>query len=113
VNRDGAHTGASEYAASKRIPCVASRSMVGVRATGSPYAPTYGEASSLMTHRTFGRGGRLAAAGAASDRGGDGRTPATTEPTEHATAQKTTYATIDVRHHRRRLAARHAAIEGS
>jgi hypothetical protein len=36
VNRDGAHTGASQYADSYRIPSAASRSIVGVRATGSP-----------------------------------------------------------------------------
>jgi hypothetical protein len=36
ANRDGAHTGASEYTTSNRIPCAASRSIVGVRATGSP-----------------------------------------------------------------------------
>jgi hypothetical protein len=55
VNREGAQTGASQYAASYRMPSAARRSIVGVRATGSPYAPMYGAASSLMNHRMFGR----------------------------------------------------------
>jgi hypothetical protein len=36
VKRDGPQTGASAYTVSNRMPCLASSSMAGVRATRSP-----------------------------------------------------------------------------
>src|SRR5689334_4544924 len=68
--RDGAHTGEAEYAHRYVTPSRASASIVGVRASGSPYAPTKGLLSSLMSHSTFGRRRDGAAGGRAVARPG-------------------------------------------
>src|SRR5688500_11699809 len=65
-NRDGAHTGAVEYAVSYRTPSRANASRFGVRANGSPYAPMNGLLSSLRNHTKFGRPTPCASAAAVS-----------------------------------------------
>ncbi len=52
--RLGAHTGAVVNAFVKRTPSRASRSMRGVRATGSPYAPNRGLESSARIKTMLG-----------------------------------------------------------